>query len=159
MGDLFDPQSRYEWIDLIFDTMKRCPQHIFQILTKRPEALDQFSFPGNCWVGISIDGKYQKDGVENLLFCDASVKFISFEPLLAPVETPLEGIDWVIIGGQSRTPWNPKFTPPKEWVQPIIAAAKKHNIPVYIKDNAGWPEEIKEFPKRKAEHEASSRSS
>jgi protein gp37 len=75
----------------------------------------------------------------------ARVKFISFEPLLSPINTNLNGIDWLIIGSQTR----PTKIPKKEWVHTLIDQARDLNIPVFLKDNLHWSQQIQEFPNEK----------
>lgn len=131
MGEMFDKDSKYGWIGLIFAVIKRNPHHIFQILTKCPEVLPQFSFPENVWLGITIDRQREVKGLKYLLETDAKVKFISFEPLHEEIDIILDGIDWIIIGSQT----NPYEPPNYEWVLSLIQQAKSKNIPVFVKDN------------------------
>lgn len=131
MGEMFDKDSKYGWIGLIFAVIKRNPHHIFQILTKCPEVLPQFSFPENVWLGITIDRQREVKGLKYLLETDAKVKFISFEPLHEEIDIILDGIDWIIIGSQT----NPYKPPNYEWVLSLIQQAKSKNIPVFVKDN------------------------
>lgn len=160
MGDIFDPLILCEPLVLsILNTIEFNDQHRFFILTKNIQRVAEYDFiffPENLWLGISIDGlgKCQVtgrpwpacrdlDALKRTL--GAPNRFISFEPLLQPVDLDLEYIDWIIIGGQTGE----KFYPPKKWVMPIVEQAKYHNIPVFMKPNLG-PEYagqlIQEFP-------------
>lgn len=144
MGDLFGEGSRYGWIGLIFAEMKRNPRHTFQVLTKRAEVLHQFQFPENLWVGISQDGRYTSaEAISHLARINATVKFISFEPLLGEFYPILDAIDWVIIGAQTGPG---AVQPEKEWVESIIYLARDDDIPIFLKDNLNWPEKIQEWP-------------
>jgi protein gp37 len=134
MGEMFDIDSKYGWIELILAEIKRSSQHTFQILTKRPDVLYQFDFPFNVWLGISIDT--QEAARERLPYLldndvDATVKFASFEPLLEKVDVNLEGLDWIIIGAQTQ-PWRP---PAYEWVAALLKQARRYGIPYFLKDN------------------------
>lgn len=137
-----------EWITdhvlhSIFNYVEHYKQHTFIFLTKRPENLIKWSpFPENVWVGTSITSA--KDCIlrlSKMANVEASVKFISFEPLLKPISTPnqlymgfkLSGISWLIIGQQ--TPVKQSTMPKIEWVREIVLAADMAGIPVFLKDN------------------------
>ena len=124
----------------ICDAIKSCPQHTFLLLTKNPEKLLEWDFPDNCWVGISATNNYTFLG--DLQGIEAKVKFISFEPLLDWRDFPAQrkqlgfilqriGIDWVILGAQTK-PYKP---PKREWVREIVDACVEAEIPYFLKDN------------------------
>lgn len=146
MGEIFDKESKYGWIGLVFGIIRRNPQHIFQILTKCPDVLPQFIFPENVWLGITVDRQREIKGLEYLLKTDAKVKFICFEPLLEPIDFDkysLEGIQWIIIGkltGSRRVKLD------MSWVMDISAEASRYNIPVFLKNNLGLENPKQEFP-------------
>ena len=131
-----------EWSWGIMETIVATPQHRYYTLTKQPQNLLKFSpFPENCWVGVSTpDQPTLTVACDHLATIKASVKFLSFEPLLGDPGTSdylwqefyLGKIDWVIIGEQ--TPHNQKTTPRVEWVSEIIEAADKIHIPVFVKE-------------------------
>jgi protein gp37 len=111
MSDLFHPNVPDEWIDSIFAVMALCPQHTFQVLTKRPEEMLEYSsgcelrglecLLPNVWLGVSDEGD-QHQRIDILRQVPAAVRFISFEPLLFdPGIVNLKGISWVICGGES----------------------------------------------------------
>lgn len=124
----------------VFTTIKQCPQHTFLFLTKQPQNLVKWSpFPDNCQVGMTLtDGNTNVGSYLNRI--EARVKFISFEPLLRwamyGVDKVREslivmGINQVIIGAQTKP-----YKPPKiEWVEEIVRACDKADIPVFLKDN------------------------
>ena len=154
MGDLFGEWVPDEWIEAVLDIVKKCPQHTFQFLTKNPDRYyNYFSVdllnggaPDNLWIGATADNA-NKAGCfsDNLCFMNANVRFLSLEPLLEDVADYIdyEGADWIIIGAQT----GPRaIKPKKEWVQRIIDQCKKHKIPLFLKDNLGWPEKIQEWP-------------
>ncbi len=106
MSDLFHSQVPDAYIVQIFETMRKADWHIFQILTKRPGRLrrlgQQIQWPTNVWAGVSIELDTLVARADALREIDASVKFLSCEPLLGPLPSlRLEGIDWVIVGGES----------------------------------------------------------
>ena len=73
------------------------------------------------------------------------MKFVSFEPLLARIPgVDLKGIDWVIIGAQTGAGVIP---PEKEWVDNLIWLARYYDVPVFLKDNLHWHEQVREWPK------------
>jgi len=157
MGELFgswleDDQCDV-WQTAIFRVINECPQHRFYLLTKQPQNLINFSpFPKHCWVGatltLKVDDYGKQMGMNSFatLAClkevKTTIKFISFEPLLGQLGEGFKpiwwaeqfkevGINWIIIGGQTKP-----YKPPKlEWVQEIEDAADKVNIPIFEKDN------------------------
>ena len=135
MGELFGTWVPDITLNLIFDIIKKCPHHTFQLLTKQPQNLPKFSpYPNNCWVGITVTTNSDfLRAIDYLPYVKASIKFISFEPLLAPIPNPnLTRIDWIIIGGQSG---KDKFYPPLKWIVDIEDAAEEAGIPVFEKSN------------------------
>lgn len=118
MSDLFQKGVPLDFIRSIFDTMAACPQHTFQILTKRADRLARLApklpWPDNVWMGVSIEDRRVAQRVDYLRRTPAKIKFLSCEPLIGPLERlPLVGIDWVIVGGES----GPKARPMRhEWV-------------------------------------------
>ncbi len=138
-GDWINPA----WMNTIFRVVESHPQHTFIFLTKQPENLIKWSpFPANCWVGVScVDKLHFLTACHYLTDVKATVKFLSFEPLLESVESssPIGkhlmngGINWVIIGQQ--TPISAKTMPHITDIQAIIRAANEIPIPVFLKDN------------------------
>jgi len=150
MGDLFGDWVSIEWIYPILNVVRNNPHHIFQFLTKNPYRLKDFPFTQNSWVGATVDWVTTESltRVRNALskVRNPSIRFISIEPflhldfLVEPED--FEGFDWIIIGAQT----NPYRPPKPEWVERILIAAEKLDIPVFLKDNLRWPEKIQEFP-------------
>jgi protein gp37 len=106
MSDVFHAQFSLEQIEELFTVMAACPQHQFQVLTKRPERAlrlaDQLSWPENVWMGTSIENMDFARRADALRQIPAAVRFISAEPLLGPLDAlDLTGIQWVIGGGES----------------------------------------------------------
>jgi len=132
MGELFDPKSRYGWIEMVFAEMKRSPQHTFQVLTQCAEVLRQFTFPENCWVGVTVTRNREAERIKQLLDSEATLKFASFEPLLEDLYVDLHALDWIIIGAQTGTK---KKTFQDSWVDRLVYEALTLEIPIFMKDN------------------------
>jgi protein gp37 len=106
MSDLFHKDVPDEFVRRVFDTMVRADQHTYQILTKRPQRLARLSrslpWPSHIWIGVSVESNAYAWRADYLRRVPAAVRFISAEPLLGPVdELNLEGLHWVITGGES----------------------------------------------------------
>ncbi|MCH8968925.1 MAG: phage Gp37/Gp68 family protein [Planctomycetes bacterium] len=108
MTDMFYEGYPFEWIDKCFDVMALTPQHVHQILTKRPERMLEYlksrchGEMKNVWLGTSVeDQKRADERIPILRHRPALIRFLSVEPILEPVNLDLEGIDWVIFGGES----------------------------------------------------------
>jgi protein gp37 len=106
MSDLFHEAVPLHFVRRAFDTMRDTPQHTYQILTKRAERLEKLSpelaWPENVWMGVSVENADYLCRIDHLRRTDAFVKFLSLEPLLGPLQDlNLEGVDWVIVGGES----------------------------------------------------------
>lgn len=106
MSDLFHEKVPLEFVQRVFDVMGDCPQHDFQILTKRPErALElasELEWHANVWMGTSVENALYVHRIRTLQDIPARVRFLSLEPLIGPIpRLPLKGIHWVIVGGES----------------------------------------------------------
>jgi protein gp37 len=106
MSDLFHNQVPFEFIANVFDVMRQASWHRFQILTKRSQRLaavsHQLVWPSNVWMGVSIENRSYVSRLHDLRQTAAAVRFLSLEPLLGPLPNlDLDGIDWVIVGGES----------------------------------------------------------
>jgi protein gp37 len=139
MSDLFHEDIPLAFIQRVFDTMASCPQHIFQILTKRSQRLWEIAhvlpWSENVWMGVSIENANTLHRVHDLQNIPSSVRFLSCEPLLGPLaHLPLEGIHWVIVGGES----GPGARPMRgEWVEAILQQCEEHQIPFFFKQWGG----------------------
>jgi protein gp37 len=121
MSDLFHEGVPLEFVQRVFAVMKECPQHQFQVLTKRPErtlaVAHELEWPGNVWMGTSVENAMYVHRVHALRRIPARIRFLSCEPLIGPLRRlPLEGIHWVIVGGESG-PGSRAMDP--EWVRNI----------------------------------------
>ena len=139
MSDLFHEDVPFEFISKVFNVMTRASHHQFQVLTKRSERLlelsPRLSWPLNVWMGVSVENSDYQFRIEQLRQTDAKIKFVSFEPLLGPIQDlDLEGIDWVIVGGES----GPKARPmDPNWVQKIRGRCVSAKVPFFFKQWGG----------------------
>ncbi len=148
MGELFDQANNPNQILAILNAIHRLPKHRFYILTKQPQLIplhNAFRFPDNVWLGVSVTGQSTTPRTDLLLKVQSPrIKFVSFEPLLSPIDyVNLEGIDWVIIGGCTGVQ---PFTPHDSWVKSLISMARKAGAAVFLKNNLKWINKIQEFP-------------
>lgn len=139
MSDLFHERVSLEYIQKVFDTMVKCPQHTFQILTKRSWRLRELApdlpWPRNVWMGVSVEDGRVIHRIIDLKTVPAAVRFLSCEPLIGPLhELPLQGIHWVIVGGES----GPGARPMKhDWVESIHRQCRETKIPFFFKQWGG----------------------
>ncbi len=120
MSDLFHERMPFNFLQEVFRVMQECPQHVFQILTKRHvrmlELTPELDWPENVWMGVSVENQDYSHRVDYLRQVPATVRFLSCEPLIGPLVLDLEGIHWVIVGGES----GPKHRPIEaSWVRDI----------------------------------------
>ena len=116
MSDLFHPEVPPEFIKEVFAVMNDNPKHIFQVLTKRADRLfeihEHLHWTSNIWMGVSVEDERVTERIDFLRQTNASIKFLSCEPLIGPlINLNLIGIDWVIVGGESGR----KARPMEEW--------------------------------------------
>jgi protein gp37 len=140
MSDLFHDSVPDDFIKRAFDTMVKCHWHSFQVLTKRAERLEKLSrelpWPDNVWQGVSIELAEYGWRVRHLQKVPAVIRFLSIEPLLGSIPNlPLEGIDWVIVGGESG-PYYRKINP--SWVREIREQCIAAKIPFFFKQWGGF---------------------
>lgn len=139
MSDLFHEQIPVEFIQRIFRTMEKADRHVFQILTKRSQRLldvsPKISWPSNVWMGVTVESQKYVHRIHDLQRVPAKMKFLSIEPLLSAIpELPLNGIDWVIVGGES----GPRCrSVQKEWVRDIRDQCVKKRVPFFFKQWGG----------------------
>jgi protein gp37 len=135
MSDLFHKEVPTAFIQDIFAVMRAAPWHTFQVLTKRSERLLELSpsidWPPNVWMGVSVETPKFIPRIRDLQKTAACVKFLSLEPLLAPLpRIPLRGIHWVIVGGESG-PGSRPMDP--EWVYRIRDQCIAKHVPFFFK--------------------------
>lgn len=139
MSDLFHEDVPVEFIQRIFEVMNRCPHHTFQILTKRSQRLTELApllnWTENIWMGVTVENGDYLPRIDDLRRVDAQVRFLSLEPLLGPLDDlTLDGIDWVIVGGESGPQARPMK---KEWVLSIQSKCRKSRVPFFFKQWGG----------------------
>jgi len=139
MSDLFHDDIPSEFIGRVFKTMNECPQHQFQILTKRAERLlrlaPSLTWTPNIWMGVSVESARYTSRAQLLAGVPAAVRFLSVEPLLGPIpELPLMGIQWVIVGGESGPNARPME---REWVTSIFRQCRAAGVPFFFKQWGG----------------------
>ena len=140
MSDLFHKDVSDDFIMRVFDVMQRANWHTFQVLTKRSERLAQIApkltWTNNVWIGVSVENEDYQYRIDHLrTVSNASVRFVSFEPLISPMgQVNLDNINWVIVGGES----GPHARPiQKEWVDEIKEQCLLQNIPFFFKQWGG----------------------
>lgn len=140
MSDLFHRDVPLEFIKQVFAVMNECPQHTFQVLTKRPEIAAAFArelkWTPNIWIGTSVENMLVTHRIADLKKIKAaSVRFLSLEPLLGPLpKLQLRGIQWVIVGGESGPGARPMA---KEWVEQIKTQCVAESVPFFFKQWGG----------------------
>ena len=139
MSDLFHKSVPTTFIESVFETMNQASQHTFQVLTKRPSRVAQvggrLNWTPNIWLGTSIESEEWLGRLEPLKETGAQIKFLSLEPLLGPLPSiPLDGIDWVIVGGESGPGARPMQP---NWVREIRDNCLQHRVPFFFKQWGG----------------------
>lgn len=139
MSDLFHESVPFDFIKATFEIMNQCPQHTFQVLTKRPNRAAHYApslyWSENIWFGTSIENQKTTHRIQYLRRIPAHVRFLSIEPLLGRINRlSLRGIDWVIVGGES----GPKSRPMNaSWVRTIRDRCIRYEVPFFFKQWGG----------------------
>lgn len=144
MSDLFHKQVPEHYIASVFDTMEQADWHIFQVLTKRSSLMKKFvnkryktrPLPEHIWIGASVEDSSKRSRIHHLQDTNASVRFLSIEPLIgAPGELHLEGIQWVIVGGES----GPRARPMElSWARSVRDQCVAQSVPFFFKQWGGY---------------------
>jgi protein gp37 len=138
MSDLFHKDVPLEFINKVFKVMNET-EHVYQILTKRADVLlkyhKELKWTHNIWMGVSVENEKVKSRIDLLRQTNAKVKFLSCEPLIGPLpDLNLNGIDWVIVGGESgRNPRPMK----EEWALNIMDQCKSAGVKFFFKQWGG----------------------
>jgi len=146
MGELFGPWVSEDWQEEVIAAARWADWHTFMFLTKYPEALPQFNpWPDNCWVGATATNRQELETASiKLSDVEAPARYVSLEPLLAPINPwDLIPLDWIIIGAQTGPGAR---APEARWIEEVIAQANAQGIPLFLKDNLRWPEKRQEWP-------------
>jgi protein gp37 len=151
MSDLFHEDIPDVFIRQVFDVIRQTPQHTYQILTKRADRLADFfnkhEAPHNAWIGVSVENiKHGLPRIDALRNIPVKIRFLSVEPLLEDIgKVNLQGIHWVIVGGES----GPKARPMKqEWVINIQRQCKQQKVAFFFKQWGGWGADGKKRAKK-----------
>jgi protein gp37 len=141
MSDLFHAKVPDSFIADVWDVMAQCPQHHFQVLTKRPERLASLSRSGvlrpltNVWIGTSVESSDVTNRIAELVSIPAMTRFVSFEPLIGSVgRVDLTGIHWAIVGGESGPKSRPMET---TWVEDIQRQCARDDVAFFFKQWGG----------------------
>jgi protein gp37 len=139
MSDIFHENIPSKFIRSMFDTMNRCPQHTFIVLTKRADRMQELSptinWSDNIWLGVTVEEARYTGRIETLKQTTAVNKFVCAEPLLSDLgELDLTGIDWVVVGGESGKNFRPCN---KEWVIQLHDQCETQGLPFTFKQWGG----------------------
>ncbi|GAA1879550.1 DUF5131 family protein [Asanoa iriomotensis] len=139
MSDLFHGKVPLPFIREVFETMEACPQHTFQVLTKRARRLRRLApnlpWPKNVWMGVSVESSREAHRIDELRGVPAAVRFLSCEPLLASLgQIDLSGIGWVIAGGESGPNYRPVDV---RWVAELRDRCTQGHVPFFFKQWGG----------------------
>jgi protein gp37 len=139
MSDLFYERVPEDFVEAVWITMQKTPQHTYQILTKRPDRMARMTnwLPTlkNVWLGTSVENADHLNRIDDLRKVNATIRFISFEPLLGSVaQANLTGIQWAIVGGES----GPRARLMREeWVDEIEASCRNAKVAFFFKQWGG----------------------
>lgn len=156
MSDLFHEKVPFDFIDSVFDTIKKSHWHKFQVLTKRADIMAEYFktrvVPENVWLGVTVENK--KEGLPRIDFLksiqNVTIKFLSVEPLLEDLgQVDFSGIDWIIVGGESGLQARPMK---KEWAINIRNQCEEQDIAFYFKQWGTWGEDMKKRSKKENGH-------
>lgn len=141
MSDLFHEAVPFSFIDKVISVIKKTPQHQYQLLTKRAERMQEYfstrAVPANVWLGTTVDIQQSKKRIESLRsIVNVPIRFLSCEPLLEDLgELNLEGIDWIIVGGESGRLARPMK---EEWVLNIKSQVERAGKAFFFKQWGTW---------------------
>ena len=140
MADLFHEVVPFNFIDKVMDTVRRTEQHRYQILTKRAARMAEYfaerDIPENVWLGVTVETPSEKKRIDFLRRLQASIRFLSCEPLVKYLgKIDLTDIDWVIVGGESGVQARPMKP---EWVRSILQQAEEQCVAFFFKQWGTW---------------------
>lgn len=147
MSDMWHPRIPSDYREQIFEVMRDLPQHIFQVLTKRPRAAERYTgeWTPNIWQGTSVENRATLHRIDALRQCGANIRFLSLEPLLEDLgEINLTGIHWVIVGGESGIPESsPQFRGMDHaWARSIRDQCVEKGVAFFFKQSAAYRTEM-----------------
>ena len=141
MSDLFHERVPEEYIQRVFATMRSAHWHQFQVLTKRSKRLREMAgridWPANVWMGVSVENAKYTARIADLRATPAKIRFLSLEPLIGEIgEIDLDGIDWVIVGGES----GPKARHCNiSWIRSLLDQCLENKVSCFIKQLGSNP--------------------
>ena len=144
MSDLFHEKVPKSYIESVFATMERADWHVFQVLTKRSSLMRNFvneryrdsPVPENIWLGTSVEDHTKRSRIRHLRDTNASIRFLSVEPLIGPLgDMDLTGIEWIIVGGESGPNARPMHL---EWARSVRDQCIAQEIPFFFKQWGGF---------------------
>lgn len=141
MSDLFHQQVPEAFIREVFAVMEACPQHTFQVLTKRGERLARLAprlpWPANLWMGVSVESDAYRWRIDYLRKVPAAIRFVSAEPLLGPLpKLSLAGVHWLIAGGESQPGARPARL---SWFRDLQRQCARSGVAFFLKQLGGHP--------------------
>jgi protein gp37 len=147
MSDVFHARVPLSFVQDVFDVIASTPRHTYQVLTKRSLRLariaDRLNWPGNLWMGVSVESTSHLDRVDHLRQVPAAVRFLSCEPLLGPLASlDLDGIGWVIVGGESGPGARPMHP---DWARSIRDQCVADGVPFLFKQWGQWAPGMLDF--------------
>lgn len=151
MSDLFHDRIPFSFVDKVFETISGTPRHTYQILTKRAPIMAKYfrsrRVPRNVWLGVSVENKkYGLPRIDMLREIEASVRFLSIEPLLEDLGSiDLRDISWVIVGGESGKKARPMA---ESWVVNIHRQCQQKGVPFFFKQWGAWSKDGERHAKR-----------
>jgi protein gp37 len=145
MSDLFHDEVPDDFVRRVFEVMLDVDRHVYQVLTKRParalrfwrrhsDLFDGGEIPAHIWIGASVENQEVAYRVRHLRSVPAAVRFLSCEPLLGPLALELEGVRWVIVGGESGGGYRPLDL---EWARGIREQCLAAGVPFFFKQVGG----------------------
>ena len=140
MSDLFHEKMPFTYLDTIFDIIDRTPWHTYQILTKRETVMAKYCkdkvLPKNVWLGVTVENSSTKQRINYLRKINATIRFISMEPLLEDVgAVNLNNIHWVIVGGESGSKARPMK---RDWVLNVKKECEQQSVALFFKQWGTW---------------------
>ncbi|MDA3905407.1 MAG: phage Gp37/Gp68 family protein [Bacteroidales bacterium] len=140
MSDLFHEQMPFEYLDAIFEVIENTPRHTYQVLTKREKIMSEYlknkDLPKNVWLGVTVESRITKYRIDYLRKINASIRFLSIEPLLDDVgELDLRDIHWVIVGGESGIKARPMSS---AWPMNIKKQCEQQEVAFFFKQWGTW---------------------
>jgi len=146
MSDLFHADIPDAFVRQVFEVMLEVDRHVYQVLTKRPSRAARFCrqnmdlfpsgvVPPHIWMGTSVEDQAVDYRIRHLRSVPAMTRFLSCEPLLGPLALELDGVDWVIVGGESGSGHRPMDL---QWARDIRDQCKVYGIPFFFKQVGGF---------------------